>query len=108
MALTSAAVVQSRPQLLAGAAATLAVRGRRVLLLDENPAPRNLSSLLLDKPGEDLLQVVRGETTLSRAICRVNRNLGVLGVDRLANAELPLTRRIADLFQKLSTVMIWC
>ena len=101
VALTSAAVVQNRPQLLAGAAATLAVRGRRVLLLDENPAPRNLASLLLDQPGEDLLQVVRGETTLSRAIGRVNRNLGVLSVDRLANAELPLTRRIADLFQEI-------
>lgn len=101
VALTSAAVLQNRPQLLAGAAATLAVRGRRVLLLDENPAPRNLASLLLERPGEDLLQVVRGETTLARAICRVNRNLGVLAVDRLANAELPLTRRIADLFQEI-------
>jgi flagellar biosynthesis protein FlhG len=101
VALTSAAVVQNRPQLLAGAAATLAVRGRRVLLLDENPAPRNLSSILLEQPGEDLLQVVRGETTLARAICRINRNLSVLAVDRLANAELPLTRRIADLFQEI-------
>src|SRR5690349_20082801 len=101
VALTSAAVVQNRPQLLAGAAATLAVRGGRVLLLDENPAPRNIASLLLDQPGEDLLQVVRGEISLSRAICRVNRNLGVLGVDRLANAELPLMRRTADLFQEI-------
>lgn len=101
VALTSAAVVQNRPQMLAGAAATLAARGRRVLLLDENPAPRNISSLLVEKPGDDLLQVVRGETSLARVIFRVNRNLSVLGVDRLANAELPLTRRIADLFQEI-------
>jgi len=101
VALTSAAVVQNRAQLLAGAATTLAARGRRVLLLDENPAPRNMSSQLFDQAGLDLLQVVRGETTLAQAVRRVNRNLGVLAVDRLCNAELPLTRRIADLFQQI-------
>lgn len=101
VALTAAAVVQNRPQLLAGAVTALAARGRRVLLLDENPAPRNTASLLHERPGTDLLQVVRGEVTLAQAICRVNRNLGVLNVDRLANAELPLTRRIADLYQQI-------
>lgn len=101
VALTAAAVVQNRPQLLAGAVTALAARGRRVLLLDENPAPRNATSLLHERPGADLLQVVRGEVSLAQAICRINRNLGVLGVDRLANAELPLTRRIADLYQEI-------
>lgn len=103
IALTSAAIVQGRAQLLAGAAATLATRGRRVLLLDENPAPRNASSLLLGsvRNGADLLQVIRGETTLAQAVLRVNRNLSVLSVDRLANAELPLTRRLADLLQQI-------
>lgn len=102
VALTAAAVVNNRPQLIAGAAATLAARGRRVLLLDENPAPRNAGSLLLENSSADLLQVVRGEVPLEHAIGRVNRNLAVLGIDRLANAELPLTRRIADLFQEMS------
>lgn len=101
VALTSAAIVQHRPQLLAGAVTTLAARGRRVLLLDENPAPRNTASLLLERPGPDMLQVVRGELPLARAISRINGNLSVLGVDRLANAELPLTRRIADLLQEV-------
>ena len=45
VALTAAAVVQNRPQLLAGAVTALAARGRRVLLLDENSAPRNELSL---------------------------------------------------------------
>ncbi|MDE2600391.1 MAG: hypothetical protein KGL40_12295 [Rhodocyclaceae bacterium] len=101
VALTAAAVVQNRPQLLAGALTALAARGRRVLLLDENPAPRNTASLLHERPGADLLQVVRGEMSLAQAIRSVNRNLGVLGVDRLANAELPLTRRVADLYQQI-------
>lgn len=101
VALTAAAVVQNRAQLLAGAVTALASRGRRVLLLDENPAPRNTASLLNEQSGTDLLQVVRGEVSLAQAICRVNRNLGVLNVDRLANAELPLTRRIADLYQQI-------
>lgn len=101
VALTAAAVVQNRPQLLAGAATALAARGRRILLLDENPGPRNTASLLHEHPSVDLLQVVRGEVSLAQAIFRVNRNLSVLGVDRLANAELPLTRRIADLYQQI-------
>ncbi len=103
VALTSAAAIPTRSQLVAGAAFNLAARGRRVLLLDENPAPRNASSLLLEGPraGGDLLQVIRGEVSLAQATLRINRNLAVLGVDRLANAELPLTRRLADLLQQI-------
>lgn len=103
VALTSAVSIPGRSQLVAGAAFNLATRGRRVLLLDENPAPRNASSLLLEstRAGADLLQVIRGEVSLAQATLRINRNLAVLGVDRLANAELPLTRRLADLLQQI-------
>jgi flagellar biosynthesis protein FlhG len=103
LALVSSAVVKDRAHMVANAALSLANRGRRVLLLDENPAPRNAASLLLEGggPGADLLQVLRGESTLAQAVRNHSRNLSVLAVERLANAELPLTRRLADLHRSM-------
>ncbi|HTH93652.1 MAG TPA: hypothetical protein VL550_00335 [Rhodocyclaceae bacterium] len=101
VSLTASTIVRSRSQLVVGAAAQLASRGHRVLVLDENPAPDNASRLLLDAAFPDMLQVVRAEVSLEQAVYRVNRNLSVLGAARLVNAGLPFTRRIADIFQML-------
>ncbi len=103
VALTSAAVVNGRAQMIANAAATLAARGRRVLLLDENPAPRNALAEVSEtaRSAGDLLQVIRGEASLAQATVQVNRNLATLGAVRLANAELPMTKRLADLMHEV-------
>lgn len=103
IAMTSAAAVGGRSQLLAEAAGTLAARGRRVLLIDENPGPRNAASLLGDaaRQAGDLLQVIRGEINLPQAVARIGRGFELLNAVRLANAELPLTRRLSDLLQML-------
>lgn len=103
IAMTSAAVVNGRSQLLTEAASALAARGRRVLLVDENPASRQVVSPFGEAARQcgDILQVIRGELNLLQAVAPVSRGLSLLSAARLANAELPLTRRLSDLMREL-------
>lgn len=103
VALTSAPTVPLRSTLLADAAAALAANRQRVLLVDENPFPRSASARLISAVGQmppDLLQVMRAEVPLEKAFCRIGESaLDLLAASRLAQADMPRSRRLAEIMQ---------
>ena len=99
VAFTSAANHPQRTLLLTEAAIALASQRHRVLLIDENPSPKNAATRLLGVgiAPPDLLKVMRAEIKLESALASVgDLPLDVLLAARFAQAEMPVSRRLTQ------------
>ena len=107
IAVTSPAMKAQRNRLLVEAGAALAAAGRRVLLIDENPLPKNPVQRTIDfdtLPEGDLLQVMRGERSLASILCRIDHaGFDWVSACRLAQTDMPRTRQLTGLVHEIST-----
>lgn len=102
VAFTSAGHQAARSHLLAAAAIALATQHQRVLLIDENIAPKNAASSLLG-PGvtpPDLLRVLRSEVPLEAALSKIGElNLDVVLAARQVQSDMPVSRRLTQIMK---------
>lgn len=87
-------------------AAVLAEKGKRVLLIDENSCPNNISTRLGLKARFDLLHVINRDKNLEQVILQSDKNIFVLsalrGLHALADLTVQEESRLVQSFSRLT------
>lgn len=105
IAFTAGKVASGRTTLLTQTASALAVMGRQVLIIDENPAPANTLARFGLKPRQDLSQVLRDECSLDQAVLEAAPGLRILAATRAAQVLEQADRHSARAHQRLQTCL---